>query len=60
MRSLLYIVDVLQVIAFSLADMVVKSRLWLIFFIPLIALLIPFLIWYSEREAKGRKVDYPH
>lgn len=60
MRSILYVVDVAQMILFTLADLVIKSKLWLILFAPLLALLIPFMIWYSEREAKGRKVDYPH
>lgn len=60
MKAIYYLVDVANVILSSLADTIGKSLVSFVLFVPLLALCIPFMIWYSERERKGNKLDYPH
>jgi len=58
MKPFWYIFDLLQCLAWGIAGLVVRSPLALILFIPLIALLIPVMIYIAEKQRKGEKVDY--
>jgi hypothetical protein len=60
MRLFWYLVDVFAAITFMIAGLVVESKLWLILFIPCIAFLIPVMIYLSEKQRRGEKVDYSY
>jgi hypothetical protein len=58
MRIFWYFVDVLNAIGTALIEGVSQSPLKIILFIPFIAFLIPLMIYISEKQRKGEKVDY--
>jgi len=58
MRLFWYFIDILNAIGTSLMEGISQSPLKIILFIPLIAFLIPVMIYISEKQRRGEKVDY--